>query len=140
VFGPWSGSGGGPSNIIREALKNALAGREATVPPGAMEWVYSKDAARGTVLALDAKDLGSGVFNITMGALTQPGEFAEAIGAVVPGAKVKFDAPASARVALTNRSEHADLSRAKAQLGYEPQFPLQAAVRDQAAWMRRHMG
>ena len=60
VFGPWSGAGGGgPSNIIREAMKNALAGKEATVPPGAMEWVYSKDAARGTVMALDAKDLGS---------------------------------------------------------------------------------
>ena len=29
-----------------------------TVPPGVMEWVYSKDAARGTVMALDAKDLG----------------------------------------------------------------------------------
>jgi hypothetical protein len=28
-----------------------------------MEWVYSKDAARGTVMALDAKDFGSGVFN-----------------------------------------------------------------------------
>ena len=50
VFGPWSGAGGGgPSNIIREAMRNALAGKEATVPPGVMEWVYSKDAARGTV-------------------------------------------------------------------------------------------
>ena len=59
VFGPWSGAGGGgPSNIIREAMRNALAGKEAIVPPGAMEWVYSKDAARGTVMALDAKDLG----------------------------------------------------------------------------------
>jgi nucleoside-diphosphate-sugar epimerase len=139
VFGPWSGAGGGgPSNIIREAMKNALAGREATVPPGAMEWVYSKDAARGTVLALDAKDLGNGIFNITMGALTQPGEMAAAIGAVVPGAKVKFDAPASARVALTNRDHHADLSRAKRHLGFEPQFKLQDAVKDLAEWMRRY--
>jgi nucleoside-diphosphate-sugar epimerase len=140
VFGPWSGSGGGgPSNIVRDAMRNALAGKEAAVPPGAMEWVYSKDAARGTVLALDAKDLGSGVFNITMGALTQPGELAAAIGVVVPGAKVKFDAPPSARIALSNREAHADLSRAKRHLGYEPQFPLQAAVKDQAEWMMRHM-
>ena len=139
VFGPWSGAGGGgPSNIIREAMRNALAGKEATVPPGVMEWVYSKDAARGTVMALDAKDLGSGVFNITMGAMTTPSEMAEAIGAVVPGAKVKFEAPASARVALTNRAEHADLSRAKRHLGFEPQFPLQAAVKDLADWMRRY--
>ena len=141
VFGPWSGAGGGgPSNVVREALRNALAGREATVPPGVMEWVYSKDAARGAVMALDAKDLGSGVFNITMGALTQAGEMAAAIQAVVPGAKVKFDAPPSARVALTNRDSHADLSRAKQVLGYEPEFPLQAAVKDLAEWMRRYMG
>ena len=78
VFGPWSGAGGGgPSNVIREAMRNALAGREAIVPPGVMEWVYSKDAARGTVMALDAKDLGTGVFNITMGAMTTPSEMAD---------------------------------------------------------------
>ena len=53
VFGPWSGTGGGgPSNVVREAMRSALAGREAVLPPGAMEWVYSKDAARGTVMAL----------------------------------------------------------------------------------------
>src|SRR3954469_11358194 len=47
VFGPWSGAGGGgPSNIIREAMRKGLAGKEATVPPGVMEGVYSKDAAR----------------------------------------------------------------------------------------------
>jgi nucleoside-diphosphate-sugar epimerase len=139
VFGPWSGvGGGGPSNIIREAMKNALAGREATVPPGAMEWVYSKDAARGTVAALDARDLGTGIFNITMGRLATPAEMAAAIQAVAPGAKVKFDAPASAAVSLANRSEHADLARARRHLGFEPQFPLAAAVSDLAEWMRRH--
>src|SRR4029079_6353885 len=92
VFGPWSGAGGGgPSNVIRQALKDALAGREATVPPGAMEWVYSKDAARGTVMALDAKDLGKGVFNLTMGRLTTPSEMAEAISTAIPGANAKVE-------------------------------------------------
>ena len=139
AFGPWSGTGGGgPSNIIREAMRNALAGKEATVPPGAMEWVYSKDAARGSVMALDARDLGNGIFNITMGALTTPDEFAAAIAAVVPGAKVKFDAPASAAVALSNRNAGADLSRAKQYLGYAPQFRLGDAVKDLADWLRRH--
>lgn len=139
VFGPWSGSGGGgPSNVIREAMRNALAGREALIPPGVMEWVYSKDAARGTVMALEAKDLGNGIFNLTMGAMTTPAEMAAAIGAVAPGAKCKFEAPAGAGVSLSNRDAHADLSRAKRQLGWEPQFPLAAAVKDMAEWMRRN--
>ena len=139
VFGPWSGAGGGgPSNIVREAMRNALAGKEAIVPPGAMEWVYSKDAARGTVMALDAKDLGSRVFNITMGSLTTPSDMASAIEAVVPGAKVKFEAPAGTGIALSNRDSRADLGRAKRYLGYEPQFKLQDAVKDLGDWMRRY--
>lgn len=139
VFGPWSGAGGGgPSNIIREAMRNALAGKEATVPPGAMEWVYSKDAARGTVLALDAKDLGNGVFNITMGSLTTPSEMSGAISAAVPGAKVKFEAPAGTGVSLSNRDNRGDPARAKRYIGYEPQFRLHDAVKDLADWMRRN--
>lgn len=139
VFGPWNGAGGGgPSNIVREAMRNALAGKEATVPPGAMEWVYSKDAARGTVLALEAKDLGSRVFNVTMGALTTPSEIAGAIAAVVPGAMVKFEAPAGTGVSLSNRDSRGDPARAKRFLGYEPQYRLNDAFKDLAEWMRRH--
>jgi nucleoside-diphosphate-sugar epimerase len=45
VFGPWSGhGGGGPSNVMREAVRRALAGEEAALPSGGMEWVYSKGA------------------------------------------------------------------------------------------------
>jgi nucleoside-diphosphate-sugar epimerase len=139
AFGPWSGAGGGgPSNIVREAMRNALAGKEATVPPGPMEWVYSKDAARGTVMALDANDLGNRVFNITMGSVTTPSEMATAIAAVVPGAKVKFDAPPGTAVALSNRDTGADLSRAGRYLGYTPAFKLHAALQDLADWMQRH--
>ena len=46
VFGPWSGhGGGGPSNVVREAVRRALAGEEVMLPSARIEWVYSKDAA-----------------------------------------------------------------------------------------------
>ena len=139
AFGPWSGNGGGgPSNIVREAMRNALAGKEAVVPPGAMEWVYSKDAARGTVMALQAKALGSRIFNVTMGAVTTPAEMADALGKAVPGASVKFEAPAGTGVSLSNRQSSGDPARAKAVLGYEPQYRIVEALRDLADWMKRH--
>jgi nucleoside-diphosphate-sugar epimerase len=72
--------------------------------------------------------------------MTTPNEMAEAIRTVVPGAKVKFDAPASAGVSLSNRDHHADLSRAKKHLGFEPAFKLQNAVKDLGEWMKRYMG
>jgi nucleoside-diphosphate-sugar epimerase len=43
-------------------------------------------------------------------------------------------------VSLANRAEHADLSRSKKHLGYEPQFPLMEAIKDQVEWMRNHAG
>ena len=124
---------------MRTAMRDALAGEEVTVPPGSMEWVYSKDAARSTVMALDTKDLGNGVFNITMGSVTTPSEMSAAIEAVVPGARVKFDAPAGTAIALSNRDSGADLSRAKRYLGYEPQFKLHDALQDFGHWMKRYM-
>ena len=40
VFGPWSGrGGGGPSNVVLNAVRNVLAGEEAVLPSGGMEWV-----------------------------------------------------------------------------------------------------
>lgn len=138
VFGPWSGTGGGgPSNVMREAVRAALEGREAVLPAGAMEWVYSKDAALGTVLALEAETLGGGVFNITMGALSRPADMADALRAAVPGAKVKIDTPSAAAVSLPDMKGVSDLSAAKSVLGFTPQFSLVAGVRDLVEWTKR---
>ena len=113
-----------------------MSGSETAVPAGAMEWVYSKDAANGTVLALKADELGSRVFNITMGKLVRPQELADALQTVVPGAKVRIETPAGTAVSLPDMIASSDLSRAQSVLGYKPQFDLVDALRDMAAWMR----
>jgi nucleoside-diphosphate-sugar epimerase len=137
VAGPWSGrGGGGPSNAFRDAVVKALAGAEAVVPSGAMEWVYSKDAARGTVQALQAPSLKSRVFNITMGEVTTPDAFAAALKAAVPGARVKIADPPGAGVSLMDMRHVGDLALAKETIGYQPQYGIEAAVRDMVAWYR----
>ena len=137
VFGPWSGrGGGGPSNIVRGALEVALSGGEAAVPSNSMEWVYSKDAAMGTVLALDAKDLGSRVFNITMGCVVGPEEFAAALSASIPGAKMRRGTPAASAVSMPDMQCVSDLTRARTILGYSPRFGMTEAMRDMANWLR----
>jgi len=137
VAGPWSGrGGGGPSNAFRDAVLKALSGGEAIVPSGAMEWVYSKDAGRGTVLALEAPSLGSRIFNITMGEVTTPEAFAAALKAAVPGARVKIADPPGAGVSLMDMRYSGDLTLAKTTLGFEPQYRIEAAVRDMVTWYR----
>jgi nucleoside-diphosphate-sugar epimerase len=137
VFGPWSGAGGGgPSNIMKDAVTKALAGQEAVLPAGAMEWVYSKDAGAGTVLALKAKDLGFGVFNITMGVLATPEDMAKALKAAVPGAKVRIETPTAAAVSLPDMKAVSNLSLAKKTLGFTPEYGLVEGVKDLVAWTK----
>jgi nucleoside-diphosphate-sugar epimerase len=137
VFGPWSGhGGGGPSNVVRTAMRNALAGEEAVIPAAGMEWVYSKDAAMGTVQALRAKELGSGVFNVTMGSLTSPEDMAAALKAAVPGARVRVETPTGTAVSMPNMRGVSDLSLAAKHLGYKPQYDMAAGLKDLAGWMR----
>jgi nucleoside-diphosphate-sugar epimerase len=135
VAGPWGGpGGGGPTVMFREMMDAAIAGREAVVPSAALEWVYSKDAAYGTVLALQAKALPSRVFNITMGKATDAEELSAALKEVFPGVKIRLDknsVPSSAR------AKPAEIGRAKAILGYEPQFPMVKAMRDYLEWSRK---
>ena len=137
VFGPWSGAGGGgPSNVMKEAVRRALRGEEAVLPAGAMEWVYSKDAGMGTVQALEAKELGFGIFNITMGVLAKPEDMADALKAAVPGAKVRIETPAAAAVSLPDMKAVSDLSHAKKTLGFTPRYGLVEGVKDLVGWMK----
>ncbi len=138
VCGPWTGQGGGgPSNIVREAVLNALRGEEAVVGAGGLEWVYSKDAARGTVLALQATaDLRSRVFNITMGRVTTPDELADALKAAVPGARVRIETPAAAAVSAPQMHHASDLGLAKSVIGYQPEYDMSKAIQDLVDWFK----
>ena len=137
VGGPWSGpGGGGPSGIFRAMVENALEGRVAVVPGTAMEWVYSKDAARATVLALRAPALGSGVFNITMGRIFRPEELAAELVRAIPGAQTRIEAQPEGSTWSGGDWKPADISRARTILGYEPQYPMPRALADYAAWYR----
>lgn len=140
VCGPWSGAGGGgPSMIMKEAVQRLLKGAEATVPAAGLEWVYSKDAARGTVLALQAKgDLKSRVFNITMGYVCEASDLADILMAAVPGGKVRVETPPDAAVATPQMRYGADLTLAKEVLGYEPHYKMPEAVQDLLNWARRN--
>lgn len=138
VAGPWAGSGGGgPSNVFLSLIRHAMGGEEAVVPAAALEWVYSKDAAAGTVLALKTDSLSNRVFNITMGCLTTPEELVAAVKSVLPSAKLRIARAADGTPALQNMTRASSLRRSKQILGYEPRYPMPAAVRDMVEWLRK---
>jgi len=137
VAGPWGGAGGGgPSNVFRSMLLAAHKGEEAVVPAHNLEWVYSKDAARGTVLALKAGALKRRVFNLTMGRLNGPDEISAALRSVFPGVRLRIDAPFDGTPALREHKFASNLGSAKDMLGFVPAYQMNHAVRDMAAWLK----
>jgi nucleoside-diphosphate-sugar epimerase len=135
VAGPWNGKGGGgPSNIFRAAVESALKGEEAVIPASGMDWIYSKDAAAGTVLALKAKDLGSRIFNLGMGRFLTPEDFAAALRRAIPGARTRVE-PSKTSSAVNVGA--CDVGRARDVLGFTARFDLEASVRDLADFLRR---
>lgn len=135
IAGPWRGrGGGGPSNLLRDAVQSALRGAEAVLPAAGLEWVYSKDAARGTVLALRAAALASRVFNITMGYVCGPDDLAAALKAAIPGARVRIETPAASAAALPNMDRASDMSLAHEVLDFTPQYRMPDAIRELADW------
>ena len=137
VAGPWRGrGGGGPSNIFRDLVERAIRGEEATLPPSSMDWVYSKDAAAGAVLAVKARGLKSRVFNISMGRVSSAQEIIDAVKQVIPEARVRIETPAGTELSVRQTVRPTDLSRSRGELGYVPKYDLTGAIRDYVAWYR----
>ena len=134
AFGPWGPGGGGPATTAMEQwLRGSLASEPVEITMSGVDWVYSKDAAKGTSLACWADGLESRLFNLGMGA-PQPGELiADSINQAVPGASASV-----APNAVDPKRPAMNIDRAKRQLGYEVEFPMAAAIRDYADWLRGH--
>ena len=122
--------------MFLNVVRTALAGDEALVPAATMEWVCSKDAANGTVLALRAPSLGSRVFNITMGCLTSPKELSSSVRSVIPNSRVRIQTRTNDSPAFRTATRPANLTRAKNTLGYAPQFQIVDMVRDITNWLK----
>ena len=139
VFGPWKGiSVGAPStDLLREPVEKVAAGEEATIPNRRVEYVYSKDAALGTVLACHAENLKDRVFNIGMGEVWDSHKIASLLTESVPGAKIRVEEQdPHDRWLAPPRAIPMDPTRAREQLGYMPQFPMRDALRDYISWFR----
>jgi nucleoside-diphosphate-sugar epimerase len=137
VAGPWRGAGGGvPSTIFREALCAAIAGENVEITHRVLEWLYVKDAATATWLALQSTDLKSRIFNISMGESISPYDFRDAMIKVFPECVIEMKdqekAPSgSAKGGLLN------LRRAFEELEYSPTYNMTEAIRDCAEFYKK---
>ncbi len=141
VFGPWRGvPSGGPSKLVRQLIEDAWQRRpsrvmRAEMERGGVDYVYSADVAQAAIKAAYAESLPGRVYNIAMGRLYDVRQILQIVEEI-SGAPIPLDVvEGSTFSGYTSHSQPADVRRARAELGWELQFPMEEAVRDYLAWL-----
>ena len=98
----------------------------------AQDLTFAKDIARGVVLVHHAAKLEHQTYNIGSGRATSNGEILDAVKRVKPSADIAIEKGKSPRFKLNNYS---DITRIRAELGYEPRYTIETAVAEYIAWL-----
>lgn len=135
------GPGKFPSRFIRlyQLAFGALEGLQGLkMDKGAdqkLDFTYIEDAGRGTALLYQAKDLKHQIFNIATGVPNSVGRVAEL-------AQKYSRFPVTVELGpgeLMQRCEALDITRAREELGFEPQYSLEEGIKRYAEWLRKAM-
>lgn len=123
---------------IQEMIRAAVKGQAAKIkwPYGPAEILYGKDAAKATVLAALKDNFKDKLFHIGNGDMVSGDDIVNAIRKKFPGSEidvVKGDNP----MPYPETRLASDFSRAKDQLGYEPDYAIDKAVEDYGVTLKR---
>lgn len=147
LFGPWFGTASGrPSRFVDMFVKNAAFGKPVIIDDqidtyqGVQNFVYSKDVANACVLAcLTDNELKSRVYNVSGDRTHSFQEVLDITNRVFPGVEVKVKEMSG--VGWGNMPAnwyYYDISKARSEFGYEPEYDLERAFRDYGEWLCRH--
>ncbi|MGZ8498119.1 MAG: NAD-dependent epimerase/dehydratase family protein [Candidatus Binatia bacterium] len=123
---------------IQQMIRAAVKGEAAKIswPYGPAEILYGKDAAKGTVLAVCKDKFKDTLFHIGNADMVSGEDIVQAIRKKFPGADIEI-VKTSNPMPYPDSRLSSDLSRAKEQLGYEPDYPIDKAVADYGATLKK---
>jgi UDP-glucose 4-epimerase len=120
--------------MIRAAVKGEAT--EISWPYGPAEILYGKDAAKGTVLAVLKDEFNDTLFHIGNADMVSGEDIVQAIRKAYPGSKIALKKTTNPMPYPDSRLS-SDFSRARQQLGYEPDYPIDKAVVDYGETLKR---
>lgn len=146
VWGVWSGAFGAPISILLHMLvEGALNGEKVTIDQPMLVWggregfVHVRNVAQALIRARDAEKLEHRTFNITDARQYAFSEFLDEIRKHIPGAEFEVTVPLTGGYAGTAAvlDQPYDISRARRELGYEPEVDLAEGIAEYIQWARR---
>jgi UDP-glucose 4-epimerase len=131
VYGYYSVAGG-PGVAVQQAIWDAMAGKIVEVNVyESVDFIYVKDLANGIALAVHTAPLPNQVYNLGSGALTKVEDVEEALAKIFPGVQMK-------RGKLTPARPRMDITRARTELGFNPEYKLEVGLRDYLAELKKN--
>jgi UDP-glucose 4-epimerase len=130
VYGYYSVAGG-PGVALQSAVWAAMAGKPVEVNVyESVDLIYVKDLANGIALAAHTSPLPHDVYNLGSGTLTTLEDIEEALRNIFPEITMS-------RGNLTAARPRMDITRARTELGFNPEYKLGAGLRDYVAELRK---
>jgi nucleoside-diphosphate-sugar epimerase len=123
---------------IQQMIRAAVRGEPAKIgwPYGPAEILYGKDAAKGTVLAVLKDKFQDTLFHIGNGDTLSGEDIVAAVRKVFPGSNIEL-VKGNNPMPYPESRLASDFSRAKNQLGYEPDYTIEKAVADYGATLKK---
>ena len=134
VFGPRQDPNGEYAAVIPKFTEKICAGESPTVfgdGKQTRDFVYVKDVARANILAMDS-DI-SGLFNIGTGIQTSLNNLAKMI---MDAAEISVDMKYEPAREGDVRHSVADISKAKSELGYKPEWELTDGIKETVEYFK----
>jgi UDP-glucose 4-epimerase len=137
TYGPGKGARHGAVAFLPRLIQDVMEGKEVRVLEGGdqkNDFIYNRDVANGVVLACLAEKLEHYTFNIGTGQSVTLDDIAAVLKDHFPKARIEIG-PGLDYMGLARSYESAcyfimDISRAQAELGYQPQYDLAGGIRD----------
>jgi UDP-glucose 4-epimerase len=123
---------------IQQMIRAAVKGEPAKIgwPYGPAEILYGKDAAKGTVLAVLKDKFKDTLFHIGNGKTLSGDDIVAAVRRAYPGSNIEL-VKENNPMPYPDARLASDFSRAKEQLGYEPEYSIDKAVVDYGATLKK---
>ncbi len=140
TYGPGKSARHGKMGVTSDIVENPFNGVPFRHPYGADakdDFVYNKDSAYGIYLATIAEKVPSRVYNIGSGERHSLGDIAAAVRKKIPGAEIEIGPGTNFFGTPYPLHGIYDISRARAELGFKPQYDIESGVADYIASLER---
>jgi ADP-L-glycero-D-manno-heptose 6-epimerase len=134
VYGPHEAHKGVPASMVYHLAQQIKAGQRPRIfkqGEQKRDFVYVKDVVKGSILALEPRE--SGIYNLGCGQARSFNELVDILNKCL-GTKFVADYIDNPHTHYQNFTE-AHLDKVRSALGYQPQFPLEAGVKDYMNWL-----